>query len=142
MMGTLLKVVVFSKRSEEEVNEAIEDAFAQAAEVNRVCGDYGQVSELMALNNAPALQPFHVSPRLWEVLHLASRRQSVRGAFDPTMGVFAYAWRLSRLDGQLPHQQQLVDNQKGWVGIIYSSISEPNGNKNGARYATRFGRDC
>lgn len=84
LMGTLFKIVVFSNEPREELSEAIKAAFERAARVNKVCSDYGQVSELMDLNNAPIHQPVKVSPMLWDILQQAATFVKFSdGVFDP-----------------------------------------------------------
>ena len=124
LMGTLFKIVVFSNQPREQLSEAMKAAFAKAAEVNKVCSDYGQVSELMQLNNAPVDQPVTVSPMLWDILQQAATFvQFSDGVFDPTVGAHSYQWRISRLEKALPNDQTIEDNQKtvGWQGLSFDA---------------------
>jgi FAD:protein FMN transferase len=85
-MDTWVNVQVVSARPREEVEAAVQRAFAWFEAVERRCTRFDPSSEVMRLSrSAPA--PVHVSPLLFEVVAFAMHlSEQTDGAFDPTVG--------------------------------------------------------
>ncbi len=108
MMGTSIQVQA-SGADEKTRSEAIEEAFAAIAEVDRLMSNYRDDSELTAINRGAAKAPVRVSDPMLSVLEAAqvvSRRS--RGAFDVTVGPLMKLWGFFTRKPHLPSEAELA----------------------------------
>ena len=86
LMGTSITIEVYGGNPGSRT-EAIDEAFASMAEIDRLMSNYRPDSELAQINGQAALHPVRVSAPMWGVLsaaQLVSGRE--RGTFDITVG--------------------------------------------------------
>jgi thiamine biosynthesis lipoprotein len=106
-MGTTFTITVWAD-DEAVARAAAREAFARAANLNRIMSDYLPSSELMKLcagAGGPAVQ---VSPELFSVLERARRvSEETDGAFDVTVGPIVRLWRKARKSIRLPEREAL-----------------------------------
>ncbi|MCW1923587.1 FAD:protein FMN transferase [Luteolibacter arcticus] len=101
--------------------KAAEEAFAAAAEVNRIASDYLTDSELMRL---PTGQATKVSPVFAELLAASFQfAKATDGAFDPTLGPLTKLWRESRRQHRLPAADDLAKAREasGWQHVTWDT---------------------
>ncbi|MDB4257779.1 FAD:protein FMN transferase [bacterium] len=120
LMGTLFKVIAYST-DQPKARRAIEDAFAEAAEIEAIATDYDPDSELNRLCDAPTGTAVAVSLTLFNLLAQAHEMAIVtEGAYDPTLGAVTQLWRESRLTRRLP-DPDLLENARasgGYLGLL------------------------
>jgi thiamine biosynthesis lipoprotein len=106
-MGTRFGIVVYAK-DEAAAKKAAKEAYARAAELNRIMSDYDSTSELMRLCAKAGGDPVKVSDELFTVLARADKvsRES-DGAFDVTVGPVVRLWRVARRTAKLPDAERL-----------------------------------
>jgi thiamine biosynthesis lipoprotein len=106
-MGTRFEIIVYA-RDKETAGKAAKDAFARAAELNRIMSDYQSTSELMRLCAKAGGPAVKVSGELFFVLARAQKvaRES-DGAFDVTVGPVVRLWRRARQTKRLPDPDKL-----------------------------------
>jgi thiamine biosynthesis lipoprotein len=106
-MGTRFGIVVYAK-DEAAAKKGAKEAYARAAELNRIMSDYDSTSELMRLCAKAGGEPVKVSGDLFAVLARADKvsRES-DGAFDVTVGPVVRLWRVARRTAKLPDAERL-----------------------------------
>ncbi|MEZ5420353.1 MAG: FAD:protein FMN transferase [Vicinamibacterales bacterium] len=107
MMGTSMTMEV-SGADAATRGDAIEEAFAAIAEVDRLMSNYRADSELARVNREAAAAPIPVSAPLFSVLSAArevSRRSG--GAFDITVGPLMKLWGFFRKQPHVPTAGEL-----------------------------------
>ncbi len=114
IMGTTCRLTVVGRP--DLVDSALEKAFAELAEVNRLASTYDPQSPLSLFNAAPADAGFLLDPPLLDVMRV-SLEFSVRtgGAFDITMRPLGLLWRESGKAGLLPSDAS-IDSALALVG--------------------------
>ncbi len=114
IMGTTCRLTAVGHP--DRVDSALERAFAELAEVNRLASTYDPQSPLSLFNKAPADTGFVLDPPLIGVMR-ASREISVKtgGAFDITMRPIGLLWRESGRKGRLPSDAS-IDSALALVG--------------------------
>lgn len=103
IMGTSITIVLYAP-DEASANRAIDAAFAQIREIDRICSDYKPDSELSNLcRDAQPGQAYPVSRELLQVLTASEEiSRKSEGAFDVTVGPVVNLWRRARRQKQLP----------------------------------------
>jgi thiamine biosynthesis lipoprotein len=126
MMGTRFVVVVYAKDHSTAQNAA-NNAFQLAEELNTVASDYLSESELSLLTSKPIGQPIPLSPRLFQLLDHSQRlAEATQGAFDPTLGPLTQLWRKTRDDRRLPACAVLQSTlaRVGWRHFTLNAASQ------------------
>ncbi|WP_158265238.1 FAD:protein FMN transferase [Blastopirellula marina] len=105
-MGTIVRIVADCD-SAEEFQKAADSAFARIGEIEQICSDYRNDSEVLILSaQGPTSEPVAVSDDLWKVLSLAMQvNAATDGAFDVTVGPLTREWRRFRRRNQLDEQR-------------------------------------
>lgn len=108
LMGTSVEVQAIGG-DETTRADAIAEAFAAFAEVDRLMSNYRDDSELALVNRTAAREPVSVSEALFSVLD-AARRVSVasNGAFDITVGPLVRLWGFHDKQPHLPTVAELA----------------------------------
>ncbi|RCS54446.1 FAD:protein FMN transferase [Bremerella cremea] len=101
-MGTMVRIVADCDDAE-IFQKATTAAFARIREIEQICSDYRNDSEVLILSaKSPTSQAVPVSDDLWYVLSQAQEvNQQSRGAFDVTVGPLTKEWRRFRRRNQL-----------------------------------------
>ncbi len=101
-MGTMVRIVADCDDAE-KFQLASEAAFERIREIEQICSDYRNDSEVIILSaKSPTLQPVPVSDDLWYVLSQAQEiNKRSQGAFDVTVGPLTKEWRRFRRRNQL-----------------------------------------
>jgi thiamine biosynthesis lipoprotein len=107
LMGTSVQVQAIGP-DDEGRRQAIEEAFASIAEVDRLMSNYRQDSELTHVNNSAAHGPVEVTDAMLSVLQ-AAQRVSVAssGAFDVTVGPLVKLWGFFDKHPHIPTDAEL-----------------------------------
>jgi thiamine biosynthesis lipoprotein len=107
LMGTSVRVEAFG--ADESIRQqAIEEAFAAIAEVDRLMSNYRSDSELSALNHSAAHGPIAVSEPMLRVLEAArSVSAASNGAFDVTVGPLLKRWGFFDKHARVPPDAEL-----------------------------------
>ncbi|PQO38004.1 FAD:protein FMN transferase [Blastopirellula marina] len=101
-MGTMVRIVA-DEQDAEKFQKATEAAFQRIREIEQICSDYRNDSEVLILSaKSPTSGPVSVSDDLWYVLAEAQRINHLSdGAFDVTVGPLTKEWRRFRRRNQL-----------------------------------------
>ena len=88
--------------SPEEFQKASDAAFERIREIEQICSDYRNDSEVLILSaQGPTSEPVPVSNDLWQVLSVAMEvNTATDGAFDVTVGPLTREWRRFRRRNQ------------------------------------------
>ena len=106
-MGTFVMIRAFAE-SEEQAQEAFDDAFAAIAKVDDLMSTYREESELSRLNRGEAGRETAVSSELFTVLTRAMEISELsQGAFDVTVGPVLEVWKHAGERGTLPREEEL-----------------------------------
>lgn len=108
LMGTSMEVQAFGG-DEATRREAIDEAFAAFAEVDRLMSNYRDDSELALVNREAAAGPVAVSDPLFRVLDAARRVSTAsHGAFDVTVGPLVRLWGFHEKVPHIPTAAELA----------------------------------
>ncbi|MDA0745286.1 MAG: FAD:protein FMN transferase [bacterium] len=92
MMGTTARIQVWAD-SLSQAEAAIDAAFKEMADVDRLMSTYRPESQISLLNRQGATEWIEVDPRFLEVLRASIRFANLtEGAFDPTILPLMYLW--------------------------------------------------
>ncbi len=110
-MGARVRILLYTTEPQ-VAKRAVAAAFARVAELDKICSDYDNGSELMRLVDrfaeGPA-DPVEVSPDLFEILTRAeSISRSTGGAFDVTAAPVIRQWRRAFREKKLPSAENLA----------------------------------
>jgi thiamine biosynthesis lipoprotein len=132
LMGTSVQVQVFGG-DEPARKEAIEEAFAAIAEVDRLMSNYRSDSELAHVNTSAASGAIVVSDPMLRVLE-AAQRVSVdsNGAFDVTVGPLVKLWGFFDKRPHVPTEAELA--------AVRPLVDYRNVMVDSRRHTVRFGR--
>jgi thiamine biosynthesis lipoprotein len=106
-MGTSVLVDAYGQDARTR-SEAVEEAFAAVAEVDRLMSNYREDSELSLVNRDAAERPVRVSDPLLAVL-VAAQDVSLRshGVFDVTVGPLVRLWGFHDKKPHVPSEEEL-----------------------------------
>ena len=106
-MGTTYTVVAYAGE-QQELEEAVEAAFAEARRLDRMLSNYRPESEWSRMNREAARGPVSVSPELFRLLRACAEfnRQS-EGTFDISVGPLMRVWKFYRDSGRLPAKAEI-----------------------------------
>lgn len=108
VMGTSMTIEVSGVDAAART-EALDEAFAALAEVDRLMSHYRDDSELTRVNREAAAQPVPVSPPLFSVLTAAQDvSRASRGAFDVTVGPLMKLWGFFQKQPHVPSAAELA----------------------------------
>lgn len=89
--------------------DAIEEAFAAMAEVDRLMSHYRSDSDITRVNREAATHPVPVSPAVFSVLAAAEDvSRASRGAFDVTVGPLMKLWGFFQKQPHVPSDAELA----------------------------------
>ena len=109
LMGTSVQVQAFGG-ADEARRQAIDEAFAAIAEVDRLMSNYRPDSELAAVNASAARAPVEVTDAMLGVLQAAQRISAEsNGAFDITVGPLMKLWGFFDKRPHVPTDGELAD---------------------------------
>lgn len=124
-MGTTYTIAVYGS-DRYELDSAIEDAFEEAARLNRLLSNYVAESEWSVVNREAAKRAVPVSEELFRLLEqcVGYSRQS-EGAFDITVGPLMKIWGFYKGSGRVPHRAEvrMAQTRIGWQHIKLDSKS-------------------
>ena len=108
VMGTSVQVQAIGG-DEATRRDAIEEAFAAFAEVDRLMSNYRDDSELAFINRSAAREPVNVSEPMFSVLDAAHRISvASNGAFDITVGPLVRLWGFHDKQPHVPTAAELA----------------------------------
>lgn len=108
VMGTTFQITTYSTQPE-KVRQAVDAAFAKAAEIEQIASDYRPDSELNLLCRAAPGQAHQISPLLFDLLKKSLLlAEKTEGVFDPTLGPLTQLWRETRRVKMLPNAAVLI----------------------------------
>ena len=108
-MGTDFKIVFYTDSKNVFPKEVAKRVFARIAEIDNICSDYKEDSELSILNSLAGLgEAISISDDLFNVLY-ASRQVSIKskGSFNYTAGALTKLWRKAFRQKELPSQDDI-----------------------------------
>ena len=127
MMGTVVEISALGK-SEADLKEALDAAFAAMAEVERIADRHLETSELSRINREASRAPVEVSPALFDILVIAEEvSDRSGGAFDVTVAPLVDMWdfegggrvpnvgEIERVMGVIGHWGIILDREKKTV---------------------------
>jgi len=126
LMGTRFLITFYAK-DKAQADAAARAAFQFASDVNSACSDYDVTSELMKLNTAPHNQPVPITPLLLDVLSRGLEiAKQTDGAYDPTLGLHSYNWRMARKKAALPSPEKITHAKaaSGWRNLAINSATQ------------------
>lgn len=105
-MGTIVRIVADCD-SPEDFQQATDAAFERIREIEQICSDYRNDSEVLILSaQSPTSEPVDISDDLWKVLSVAmSVNAASDGAFDVTLGPLTREWRRFRRRNEFDEQR-------------------------------------
>ena len=107
LMGTSMTIEVYGGDPASRT-EAIDEAFASMAEIDRLMSNYRPDSELARINAQAALHPVRVSAPMWGVLSAAQLiSQRSAGTFDITVGPLVRLWGFHDKKPHIPTHDEL-----------------------------------
>jgi thiamine biosynthesis lipoprotein len=133
LMGTSVEVEAYGGTTSGR-REAIDEAFAAIAEVDRLMSDYRADSELTRLNRSAAREAVHVSDPLFSVLQAAEEVSGrTHGAFDVTVGPLVALWGFHDKTPHVPTASELA--------AVRPLVDYRNVLLDASRHTARFARD-
>ena len=107
VMGTFARVVAVANHSS-VANSAVEAAFAELRNVDKLMSDYKSDSEISRVNRDAFRSPVKVSNATFEVLQKAIYFSELSdGAFDVTVGPLVDIWRQAAEANSIPTEAEL-----------------------------------
>jgi len=132
LMGTSVQVQAIGL-DDVARQQAIEEAFAAIAEVDRLMSNYRQDSELTRINTSAASGPVEISDPMLRVLQAAQRISAgSNGAFDVTVGPLVKLWGFFDKRPHVPSDAELA--------AVRPLVDYRNILIDGDRHAVRFAR--
>jgi thiamine biosynthesis lipoprotein len=119
-MGTEFVITAYGEQAD-QVDSALDAAFARIGELDRKLSNYRSDSELSRLSHSsPHTTMMPVSEDLWQVLRAADEvSRKTEGAFDVTVGPLSKLWRHARRVGEWPSQQRW---QQAHAAVSFTQI--------------------
>jgi len=125
-MGSTYSVVLHGK-NQEEMEAAIEAAFAEVARLDALLSNYRAASEWSEVNRRAADGPVRVSAELFQLLSkcMTISRES-EGAFDLAVGPLMKLWGFYKGSGRLPSQAEVADvmSRVGWRHVALNAENQ------------------
>jgi thiamine biosynthesis lipoprotein len=108
VMGTFARIVVVAK-NQEIAKTAIDAAFVEIEEVDRLMSDYKDDSQISKINRDAFKQPVNIGPPTFEVIQKSIEFSKVSdGAFDITVGPLVDLWRAAGESNSVPTKAELA----------------------------------
>lgn len=127
VMGTMASILVAEESPDkDQLEEAIQSAFASLKRYESIFSDYDSGSEVSQLVAKTAGEFHLVSVELFDVLQIAQEvSRASKGAFDVTVGSHTWNWRAAKRTGRLPSAQDIADAKErtGWEKIVLRTES-------------------
>ena len=123
LMGTKFQIILYGTDGK-KAQQAAEEAFQIAQQIENACSDYSPSSGLSILMRPPATQ--EISPLLAQVLKQALHiAQQTKGSYDPTLGGHSINWRRAKTRNTLPSAEAIAHAQKtsGWKNLTLTSTA-------------------
>lgn len=107
LLGTFVVISAYGQ-SHHQINDAIDEAFAEIRRVDNVMSLHRDDSELARLNAAAGIAPVAVSAELFAVISNAlDMAQATEGSFDPTIKPLVEKWGFLWKEHRLPDPMEL-----------------------------------
>ena len=136
MMGTVVEIRVYDE-SPERYDEAVSDAFAEMAAVEKLMSPHLPESEISRLSSAS--EPFRVSGQTLEVLQIAQEVTiASHGAFNAALGRLINLWGFAEGEPQLPADIE-IEKALEDVGLTSFSIENSTVTKKSPQLAIDLG---
>ena len=135
-MGTVVEIRVYDE-SPERYDEAVSDAFAEMAAVEKLMSPHLPESEISRLSSAS--EPFRVSGQTLEVLQIAQEVTiASHGAFNAALGRLINLWGFAEGEPQLPADIE-IEKALEDVGLTSFSIENSTVTKKSPQLAIDLG---
>jgi thiamine biosynthesis lipoprotein len=126
-MDTVVRVTASAAKTESELGEILEGAFAMLADIEKKFSMRLPDSEISMLNAAAGAEWAKISRDTYAVLAASvNAARLTDGAFDPTIGAVTLLWQNMLADGKIPGDYEISEAVMK-TGFAKLSLSAPDG---------------